>query len=70
MRKNVLLLLMLLNAFTFVISAQTHTSVSLNETELYNLLEMAEIRGLIHRLPSARPYSRSMMWSTRSGHFS
>ncbi len=52
---------MLLNAFTFVISAQTHTSVSLNETELYNLLEMAEIRGLIHRLPSARPYSRSMI---------
>jgi hypothetical protein len=59
--KKVLVLLLILGCFLTTLSAQTHNSVSLDETQLYDMLEMAEIRGLIRRLPSARPYALSLV---------
>ena len=35
--------------------AQNHNSISVDEVDLYRLLEIAEISGMIDRLPSARP---------------
>lgn len=43
------------------LSAQTHNAVPVTETQLYSLLEIARIRGLIDPLPSAKPYHRSLV---------
>jgi len=60
--KHVLVLLLFLIALSGL-SAQTHNSIPVSETYLYDFLEMAEIRGLLRPLPSARPYSNSLIAS-------
>ena len=41
--------------------AQSHTSVSVEETDLYRLLEVAEISGIIDPLPAVRPLPLSLV---------
>lgn len=43
------------------VGAQSHNSVPIDETDLYRLLEMAEISGRIDPLPSARPLPLSVV---------
>ena len=57
--KHAARLLALFTFFAAGLGAQTHSSVSLEETDLYRLLEIAEISGMIDRLPAARPLPRS-----------
>jgi len=42
------------------LSAQNHTSVSLDD-QIYNILEQAEMRGLISPLSGVRPYTRNVV---------
>ena len=60
MNKTVLSLI-ILSVTLYGVSAQNHNSVPVEETELYSLLKIAEISGLIDRLPGARPYTASLI---------
>ena len=51
----------MLFALGLSLHAQHHNAVPVEEVELYSFLEMAELSGLINRLPGARPYSSSLV---------
>lgn len=43
------------------LTAQSHNAVPVTEVALYDFLELAQIRGLLRVLPSAKPYPRSLV---------
>jgi hypothetical protein len=62
MQKNRYCLFVLLFGVTFLLSAQNHVSVPLDDP-IYYVLEQAQMRGLCPPLPEVKPYSRSVILS-------
>jgi len=61
MKLKLLFVICFLEAFSFIsVFSQTHTSVSL-DSQVYYVLEQAEIRGLCSPLSGARPYTKSVV---------
>jgi len=55
---------LLIFLFVSAISAQTHNTVPVEQKDIYDFLEMAQIRGVIRILPSAKPYTLSFIASS------
>ena len=55
-----LILTLLITFFTINIQAQNHLSIPV-DSPVYNILDQAQLRGLINTLPAVRPYSRSFV---------
>ncbi|MDR0761042.1 MAG: hypothetical protein LBF74_13205, partial [Treponema sp.] len=62
MQKKWYCLLVLLFGSGFLLSAQNHVSVPLDDP-IYYVLEQAQMRGLCPPLPEVKPYSRSVILS-------
>lgn len=60
-KKNIFVIFLIL-FFLSSIQAQTHNSVSVDEN-VYRLLDIAEMKGLLHNLSQVRPYSSSQVLS-------
>ena len=56
---RVVFALMLLCFGSYHLLAQTHQSVPISQTSLYEFLDVARIRGMVGQLPAAKPYSLS-----------
>jgi hypothetical protein len=61
-KKKTYCLLALLFGASFLLSAQNHISVPLDDP-IYYILELARLRGLCQSLPEVKPYSRSVILS-------
>ena len=55
MRKQLLLLILILIFTAALLPAQTHNAVSLSDTKIYTFLDMAEMKGLTSHLPGQSP---------------
>jgi hypothetical protein len=61
MKLKLFFVICFLEAFSFIpVFSQTHTSVNL-DSQVYHVLEQAEIRGLCSPLSGARPYTQSVV---------
>ncbi len=65
MKKSIFFAVIFLIYTSAILTAQTHNSVPLSETALYNFLDQAEMRGYTGRqLRAIKPYPRSYVIST------
>ena len=62
--KKVMLMLILFSIPFAAVTAQTHNAVSLEDTALYDFLDLAEMKGYSRSLRAVRPYPKSYVVKT------